>query len=107
MTVIHIGFLDWTSGRIVNDEYHRVETRGEVDSEFAETAAQELIWDGAGYWDALEDSPTAEQLADPLFSPPMERYFVHAEKCPEAEDSRSWSVNCDCGLDKFNGEIAV
>ena len=106
MTVVHIGFLDWTSGGLLGD-YQRAELPGEANAELVKEAASDLAAEGAGYFNGAEDSPTAEQLADPLFSPPYERYWVHADGCAEVEYPNSWDDNCACDLEKFNGEFAV
>ena len=107
MTAIRIGFQDWNNGGLLG-EYARVEVK-QLTASAVRDAAIHLVDDGCGYWSGVDSLPdgdenkvTEEEYA---LNPAYDRYWVHADKCPEAaEYSEAFSsTECMCPLNALFG----
>ena len=109
---VYFGFLDWNNNGLLG-EYTLVNVR-EITEKSVQSAAHELVERGYGYWrhpengmDALppEERMTPEEYA---VNPAVDRWWIHAEHCPEGADRDEFQYGCVCGLpQKFAGEITV
>ena len=107
MTTVYIGFQDWNRGGL-HEEYSKVEVP-ELNETAVKDAAAELVENGYGYFYSVDMMSDEEKENAGDESTASERYWVHAQTCPEAAEAyNDWRDVCDCDLNKrFSGEVDV
>ena len=107
MTTVYLGFQDWNRGGLHGEEYNKVEVP-ELNETTVKDAAAELVENGCGYFYTVA-MMSDEEKDGGVEAVVSERYWVHAETCPEgaARYNQTRDV-CDCDLnDRFGGDVEV
>ena len=108
VTTVYIGFQDWNRGGLHDDEYNKVEVP-ELNETTVKDAAAELVQNGYGYFYSVDMMPEDEKESGGVEAVVSERYWVHAETCPEgAARYNQMRELCDCDLnERFGGDVDV